>query len=237
MKDYNISLWAMLVSLSKGVKRLEGSHQFKLQKFLECSHFLEDHMFYGPPSMHNSDTGERGLKSWAKFPASTAQKRDEHTFHRQVVSNLRERDILMEIDAVRESIYGDKPDTDIVMANPSAKGNNYFFVPGTEGPGHFAEICYSSKKIKVVEGLFEDVFLKWMNRQFGNYAPATESESPILGRKHGSWPAQNVQGQASLTRVMFPTLERLSNHSGKMEGESHWTQAFTVLLALRGWRG
>ena len=57
VKDYNISLWSMLVSLTKGVKRLEGSHQFKLQKFLECSHFLEDHMLYGPPSMHNSDKG------------------------------------------------------------------------------------------------------------------------------------------------------------------------------------
>ena len=75
-KDYHRSLCSMLHALTVGVQRADGSRQFKLQKFLECSHFLEDHILYGPPCLHNSDTGERGLKSWAKHPAITAQKRD-----------------------------------------------------------------------------------------------------------------------------------------------------------------
>ena len=37
---------------------MAAGRQFKLQKLLEFSHFLEDHIG-PPPSLHNSDTGAR----------------------------------------------------------------------------------------------------------------------------------------------------------------------------------
>ena len=92
IKDYNKSLNALLKNITMGIKRGGNTNQFKLQKFLECFHFLEDHILLGPPTTHNSDTGERGLKTWAKSPAATAQKRDDSTFLRQVAANLQEKD-------------------------------------------------------------------------------------------------------------------------------------------------
>jgi hypothetical protein len=75
-------------TIAIGVKREENTNQFRFQKFVEMSHFIQDVYEYGGANGFDSHTGERGLKSWAKEPASQAQKRDESTFSRQVLRNL-----------------------------------------------------------------------------------------------------------------------------------------------------
>ena len=74
--------------LVNGVKRDVNTNQFRIQKFVELSHFLQDVYEYGCANGFDSHVGERGLKSWAKDPASQAQKRDDATFSRQVIRNV-----------------------------------------------------------------------------------------------------------------------------------------------------
>ncbi|KAG9300903.1 hypothetical protein G9A89_002955, partial [Geosiphon pyriformis] len=100
----NIALYVQsfhnLMSIMQlGFSRGEASHEFKLQKFLECSHFGMDHVIHGPPVAHNSDTGERGLKDWAKAPAATAQNRSDKVFKGQAARNTVESQTLARLVA------------------------------------------------------------------------------------------------------------------------------------------
>ena len=73
------------------VDRGDNTRQWCLQKMLELAHFLEDVLFYGPASGFSTETGERGLKQWAKAPAKTAQKRSDEVFSKQVCARIHER--------------------------------------------------------------------------------------------------------------------------------------------------
>jgi hypothetical protein len=92
--QYRESFNTMMAALKLGIQREADSNGFKLQKFLECSHFLPDHLRHGPTVEHNSDTGERGLKQWGKKVAATAQKRSDTIFKAQVMRNVQETEIL-----------------------------------------------------------------------------------------------------------------------------------------------
>jgi hypothetical protein len=70
----------MMDALKQGIQREGQNHGFKIQKFLDCSHFLQDHLRHGPTVGHNSDTGERGLKQWGKKVAVIAQKKTDKVF-------------------------------------------------------------------------------------------------------------------------------------------------------------
>jgi hypothetical protein len=91
---YQCNLCALLTAVTQGLQRDDNTRQFKLQKLLECSHFLKDHLFRGPPIAHSTDTGERGLKSWTKAPASTAQHRSDEVFKKQVANNLHDSKLM-----------------------------------------------------------------------------------------------------------------------------------------------
>jgi hypothetical protein len=91
---YRKSFHCMMTAVMQGIGRAANTREFKIQKFLECSHFLKDHIRFGPSVGHNTDTGERGLKQWAKRVAKTAQKRGDPTFRGQVAQNIQEMEIL-----------------------------------------------------------------------------------------------------------------------------------------------
>jgi hypothetical protein len=97
----------MMAALKLGIKREGNTNGFKIQKFLECCHFLQDHLRHGPTAEHNSDQGERGLKHWGKKVAVTAQKRSDATFKGQVVRNVQELEILDILDNSCKMIHGD----------------------------------------------------------------------------------------------------------------------------------
>jgi hypothetical protein len=91
---YQTNFHKMMLYIIDGLKRPSASNQFRLQKFLECCHFLQEHLFKGPPCAHNTDVGERGLKKWAKAPAKTAQNRGDSVFKQQVARNNHEAGLL-----------------------------------------------------------------------------------------------------------------------------------------------
>jgi hypothetical protein len=90
IQTYHVQYCKLMSTLLAGFKRGVGTREFKLQKFVECAHFGKDHVIYGPPAAHNTDTGERGLKTWAKAPAKTAQKHGDKEFKAQVAKNITE---------------------------------------------------------------------------------------------------------------------------------------------------
>jgi hypothetical protein len=104
--QYQKSFNTMMAALKLGIKREGNTNGFKIQKFLECCHFLQDHLRHGPTAEHNSDQGERGLKHWWKKVAVTAQKRSDATFKGQLVRNVQELEILDILDNSCKMIHG-----------------------------------------------------------------------------------------------------------------------------------
>ena len=98
LQEYMKSLNTMLEMIVKGLDRGPKTNGFKIQKFIECCHFSQDTLMYGPPAGNNSDTGERGLKTWAKKLAVTAQKRGDSIFKEQVANNSVDKAILDRIN-------------------------------------------------------------------------------------------------------------------------------------------
>jgi hypothetical protein len=127
-KRYQDSFCQLMSTLTVGLQREGSPNGWKLQKFLECCHFGKDHSIFGPPVSHNTDTGERGLKQWAKPPAATAQNRSDKIFKGQVVRNLLETDILNKIVTSRNFMH--PPSQQILQEVPnlcSPGGSTYTY--------------------------------------------------------------------------------------------------------------
>ena len=73
------------------------------------SHLHSTHTYqeYGDPRQYNAGKGERGLKDWAKFPAKTAQKRDEATFLKQTTSRIKDVMLLDRSNRIFGYLFGD----------------------------------------------------------------------------------------------------------------------------------
>ena len=88
----------MLRSLiAEGLAREDSTFGWNFMKFISLSHFLDDMIEYGPASGVSTSTGERGLKTWAKQPAASSQKRNDETHCRQVCFRLYETSILEQV--------------------------------------------------------------------------------------------------------------------------------------------
>jgi hypothetical protein len=94
IQSYENSINMILEMLCTGLERGEGTNEWKLQKTLELSHFLEDILQFGSAGGFSTQTGERGLKYWAKIFAITAQKRSDSIFLGQVAQHIHEGHML-----------------------------------------------------------------------------------------------------------------------------------------------
>lgn len=64
---------------------------WKIQKFHDILHLALDIERFGSPSNYDAGPQESGLKSWAKLPAQTSQKRGYEIFLRQVAARVYEQ--------------------------------------------------------------------------------------------------------------------------------------------------
>ena len=110
--------WEVASSLKSCVNRGVGTNRWKIPKFLD--------MMMLPAYMNRmASTGrfhvgfaERGLKNWAKKPASTAQKRGGGTFEGQCAARIREKSMIdhaltqTESDEDESSVDDDRESTD-----------------------------------------------------------------------------------------------------------------------------
>jgi hypothetical protein len=88
MKQMRRSVCVMLKTLKEFIPRLDGNG-WKLQKFHEHLHVVDDISRFGSPRNTDAGSGERSLKYFAKRPAETSQKRTS-VFLGQVCSRLHE---------------------------------------------------------------------------------------------------------------------------------------------------
>jgi hypothetical protein len=73
---------------------------WKTEKHIELSHFIADFNEFGVPIGYSMETGERGLKTWAKRPANTAHKRSDEVFSGQTCSRIHDTSILEKLNQV-----------------------------------------------------------------------------------------------------------------------------------------
>jgi hypothetical protein len=94
------------VTIRDGVKRDESTNGYRTEKFLELSHFYEDYMEYGVASGYSTETGERGLKDWAKKPARRARQGTDEIFTGQTCTRIQETALLRKLEEVNEAVHG-----------------------------------------------------------------------------------------------------------------------------------
>jgi hypothetical protein len=78
-------------SLKAAVNRGEGTCQWNMPKFVDLMLLPECMHFMGSLGRMHLGWAESGLKTWAKKPADTAQKRTGGTFEGQCAQRMRER--------------------------------------------------------------------------------------------------------------------------------------------------
>jgi hypothetical protein len=105
-------------SLKASVNRGEGTNGWKIPKFLDMlllPHYMSR---LGSTGRFHVGFAERGLKNWAKKPASTAQKRGGGVFEGQCAARIREKSMidhaLTQMDSDEEDFCDedDNPSTD-----------------------------------------------------------------------------------------------------------------------------
>jgi hypothetical protein len=94
-------------AVSEATNRGAKTNGWKTEKHVELSHFIADFKEFGVPSGYSTETGERGLKQWAKRPANTAQKRSDEIFSGQTCSRIHDRNILEKLKQVISTRRGD----------------------------------------------------------------------------------------------------------------------------------
>jgi hypothetical protein len=129
--QYLESLDSLMDLLCNGTSRGEGTHEWKLQKTVEMNHFLDDMLNLGSAGGFSTQTGERGLKVWAKCFAVTVQKRSDEVFSGQVVSRIHESELLGSNPG-----SGDRREPTAVLGSDEVEvhfsGNNFSVLVGRE---------------------------------------------------------------------------------------------------------
>ena len=115
----------MLKLLTLGIERDTNSNGWHLQKIIEMSHFLDDVDKYGNASGFSTNTGERGLKFWAKLPAVTAQKRSDNVFTKQVSERIVESQLFNKVSMLsNNNLFNDRRNVD---SQSTERGNGIRF--------------------------------------------------------------------------------------------------------------
>jgi hypothetical protein len=165
IEKYQHAYQKLIGTMVLGFSRGDGTRDWKLQKVLECSHFGKDHVIHGPPVSHNTDTGERGLKIWAKAPAATAQKRGDDVFKGQVANNTIEAQTL-EALVTAGSPHTESPPTPLTYGSSGISGAGkslvYEQVPG----GHACVLPLDSSKGTTAHKSFPTEVLNWFIKEF-----------------------------------------------------------------------
>ena len=81
-------------SLKEAVNRGEGTNQWRIPKFIDMLLLPEYMDFIASTGRYHVGFCERGLKKWAKMPASTSQKRGRGVFEGQCASRIRENSMV-----------------------------------------------------------------------------------------------------------------------------------------------
>ena len=172
---FQVASNTVLNKVKVGLARDNNSHQWKVQKFLECLHFGRDHYKFGPPVLHNTDTGERGLKLWGKAPAKRAQKRGDSVFKSQVANNTLEGIALQRLS---DLLPRKKPRTETAMTTGVLAGR-----------GETTRILIKPGSVSAMEGRrvvtwFPTVILEWFTQAFRPYLNRLwrESRTPLQER-------------------------------------------------------
>ena len=173
----------VLQKLKLGLTRDNNSRGWRFQKFLECLHFGVDHLAFGPTVLHNTDTGERGLKSWGKTPARRAQKRGDSVFKRQVANNTIEAMTLQKLSDLAMGRCASSQTTTMDVENLDSSD----LPPEIGARGETVRVRVTPEGVSAVEGKkvvdkfpmvvldwFADVFQRHFVKKWRNNSTAAE---------------------------------------------------------------
>lgn len=177
-KRFARALSILLRVLFHGVRRPENSNQWRIRKIVELSHFLDDIMEYGCADGFNTSTGERNLKSWAKKPSATAQKRSAEVHSKQTSSRLHETFLLEQaIQLPREPEPPIESSTDDAALQTRLPSSTEKFLLEPRSGGLFKKKGSQSKMLQAIpvnRGPLSPIAINWFRERYHE----EEFESP-----------------------------------------------------------
>lgn len=118
--------------------RLEGNG-YKIKRFHEFTHSVQPIDYYGCPDNFDASHGESFLKFFAKFPASTSQKRKQSTFLKQVSQRIHAENVFQKARDDWDKCYkvdGDKEPVKMGVFNLTAR---FLVAPNESNNRHVSE--------------------------------------------------------------------------------------------------
>ena len=174
IESYQKSFHSMMEMLKDGIMRGDNSMQFRLQKFVECCHFLQDHLLRGPNVAHSTDTGERGLKRWAKAPARTAQNRSDNVFKQQVARNMHQAYLLRCVHDKHPTPVARDPGTGVTEVS----GGNFVFIFRANVAGFFPSTCITKATLPLPLTNFPPAVVDFFKTSIGPWYSERLGEHP-----------------------------------------------------------
>jgi hypothetical protein len=107
MAVINVATRGMIEMFDQFVYRGHNTNDTRTCKCHSHLHSTHTYQEYGDPRQYNAGKGKRGLKDWAKFPAKTAQKRDEATLLQQTTSRIKDGMLLDRSNRIFGYLFGD----------------------------------------------------------------------------------------------------------------------------------
>lgn len=145
-----------------------------MQKCLEISHFIQDMIKFGSASGFSTQTGERGLKFWAKIFAITAQKRSNTIFNGQVIQRMHEKDILHQLSKKRQQTLKEK--------NTTYKSyqlmNKQYQIHISNNKTTTIRTLKTGFGLHPIQHQFDNVIINWFEQQYKNQL--TNNETIII---------------------------------------------------------
>ena len=170
---YAVSLMKHL--LVNGTNRGENTNNWNLQKCLEISHFLQDMIQFGSASGFSTQTGERGLKFWAKIFAITAQKRSNTIFTGQVIQRMQESELLYKMSKNQQQQPISESTTSKKLNSYQTK-NKQFKIIVTKNDVKTLRKLSSGLGVHPIQHQYDSVILQWFHHRYKNHI----SENEIL---------------------------------------------------------
>jgi hypothetical protein len=197
--DYDRAIELFLRVLPSTIDRGDNTNQWCLQKTLEIVHFKMDVLSLGPASGFSTETGERGLKLWAKGPATTAQKRGDEIFSGQVCERIHEK---ITINAIADCCPLDEETTeetvDDTQNDVGMFGANFVFETDRS---HTIRRFVRHGKMHKTEIEFPEAIVAWFAKTYG---AVTGANTVISLFTEAKLPSRNDDGQAGVSVRAHP---------------------------------
>jgi hypothetical protein len=171
LRKFATAVETLRKAVAEATNRGAKTNGWKTEKHVELSHFIADFKEFGVPSGYSTETGERGLKQWAKRPANTAQKRSDEIFSGQTCSRIHDTNILDQLTRVIGARRGDNNYAKEQKKKGATPSTTFVYMKNAREPaGGIWRVLPDGKRERATETMYPQEILTWFKNNYHDTA-------------------------------------------------------------------